>query len=135
MATDRQAQTDTDGKEYIYEELAYKIIGLAIEVRQKLGLGFLEKVYENALMVLLKRETIKCGQQYPIDVLFEGQKVGHYVADIIVEDKIIIEIKAAEQIANEHRAQALNYLKATGLRLAIIMNFGPKDFTFERIIL
>ena len=127
-----QPQTGTN---ILYKDLSYKIVDLAIEVRKKLGLGFLEKVYENALMILFEREGIEAVQQSPVEVYFEGKRVGHYVADILVSGKIILEIKCAEGIHNEHRAQVINYLKATGLRLALILNFGKRSFDHERIIL
>jgi GxxExxY protein len=119
----------------LYKDLSYQIIGLAMEVHRKLGYGFLEKVYENSLMILLKREGIRSEQQYPIKVYFEGKVVGNYVADILIEDKIIIELKCVEKINNIHKAQALNYLKATQMRLAIILNFAKDKLQYERLVL
>lgn len=119
----------------LYKDLSYKIIGLPIEVHNKLGYGFLEKVYENALMILFRREGIKAEQQAPIKVYFEGEIAGEYFADILVEDKIILELKALEKIIDVHKAQALNYLKATGLRLVIILNFGKNKLEYERLVL
>jgi len=125
---------NSNEKEILHKDLSYKIIGLAMEVHGKLGYGFLEKVYENALMLLFKREGIKAKQQAPIKVLFEEVIVGDYIADILVEDKIILELKSLEKISDVHRAQALNYLKATGLHLAIILNFGKNRLEYERLI-
>ena len=105
-----------------------------MEVHRKLGFGFLEKVYENALMVLFQREGIQAKQQTPIKVYFEGKIVGDYFADILIEDKIILELKVLKKILDAHRAQTLNYLKATGLRLVIIVNFGKKKLEYERLI-
>ena len=105
-----------------------------MEVHNELGYGFLEKVYENAMMVLLRREGIRAKQQAPVTVYFKGEVVGEYYADILVEDKIILELKSVEKIIDNHRAQTLNYLKATGLRLSIIINFGKKEIEYERII-
>ena len=105
-----------------------------MEVHSKLGYGFLEKVYENALMLLFRREVIQAKQQAPIKVYFEGEIVGEYFADILVEDKIILELKVLEKITDVHIAQALNYLKATGLELAIILNFGKRKLEYERLI-
>jgi len=119
----------------IYSELSYKVVGLAMEVHTKLGYGFLEKVYENAMMVLLRREGIAARQQAAINISFEGQSIGEYFADILVDDKIILELKAGERIANEHKAQVLNYLKATGKRLGIILNFGKKSLEYQRLVL
>lgn len=125
---------DTNKNKIIYKDLSYKIIGLAMEVYNKLGYGFLEKVYENALMVLFKREGIKVKQQTPITVYFEGEIVGEYYADILVEDKIILELKAVEKILDVHKSQTLNYLKATGLQLAIILNFSKEKLEYERLV-
>lgn len=125
---------NTYEKIILYEDLSYKIIGLAMEVHRKLGYGFLEKVYENALMLLLRREGIEAKQQAPIKVYFEGEIVGEYFADILVDDKIILELKVLNEITDVHIAQALNYLKATGLRLAIILNFGKRKLEYERLI-
>ena len=124
----------TNEKEILYKDLSYKIIGSAMEVHSTLGYGFLEKVYENAMMLLFRREGIQAKQQAPIKVYFEGEIVGDYFADILVEDKIILELKVLEKITDVHIAQALNYLKATGLELAIILNFGKRKLEYERLI-
>jgi len=124
----------TNMEKILYKELSYKIIGLAMQVQRELGSGFLEKVYENSLMVLFRRDKIPAAQQVSINVHFEGEIVGNYIADILVEDKIILELKCIEAIANIHRAQALNYLKATGKQLAIILNFAQKKLEYERLI-
>ncbi|HHT9138341.1 MAG TPA: GxxExxY protein [Candidatus Wunengus sp. YC60] len=124
-----------DTNKILYKDLSYKIAGLAMQVHNKLGYGFLEKVYENALMVLFKREGIQAKQQAPITVYFEEEVVGEYYADILVEDKIILELKAVEEIIDAHRSQILNYLKATRLQLAIILNFGKDRLESERFIL
>jgi GxxExxY protein len=120
-------------KKIISKYLSYKVIGLAMEVHRKLGYGFLEKVYENSLMVLLRRDKIPAVQQAPIDVRFESEIVGNYVADILVDEKIILELKCVETIANIHRAQVLNYLKATEKKLAIILNFAKEKLEYERL--
>ena len=125
---------DTNENEILYKELSYKIVGLAMRVHSKLGYGFLEKVYENALMVLFRREGIEAKQQAPITVYFEEEVVGNYYADILAEDKVILEIKSVENIIDAHIAQTLNYLKATGLRLAIILNFSKEKLKYKRIV-
>ena len=119
----------------LYKDLSYKIVGLAIQVRKELGFGFLEKVYENALMVLLEENGIEAKQQFPIKVSFHGRIVGDYIADILVENQIILELKAQDKIADVHKAQTLNYLRATGLRLAILLNFGKDRLEHERLVL
>ena len=123
----------TNKGKIIHKDLSYKIIGLAMQVHRELGSGFLEKVYENSMMVLFRKEKIPAINQAPIDVYFETEIVGHYVADILVDEKIILELKCVEMINNAHRAQALNYLKATGKRLAIILNFAKKKLEYERL--
>jgi len=122
-------------KEILFKELSYRIVGLAMDVHNELGYGFLEKVYENALLILLNEKGINAKQQKSVAVYFHGKEVGKYTTDIVVEDKIILELKSTESIADAHRAQALNYLKATGMRLAIIINFGKKRLEYERLVL
>ena len=126
---------DTKMNNILYKDLSYQIIGLAMEVHRKLGYGFLEKVYENSLMILFRKEGIRSEQQYPIKVYFDRKVVGNYVADILIENKIIIELKCVEKINNIHKAQALNYLKATRMRLAIILNFAKDKLQYERLVL
>ena len=123
----------TNQEKILYKDLSYNIIGLAMEVHRKLGSGFLEKVYENSMMVLFRREKIPAIKQAQIDVYFETEIVGHYVTDILVDEKIILELKCVETITNVHRAQALNYLKATGKRLSIILNLAGKRLEYERL--
>ncbi len=118
----------------IYKDLSYRIVGLAMEVHSKLGPGFLEKVNENTLMLLFKKHGIRAKAQVPIKVTFENIVIGNYIADILVEEKIILELKSAVSIADAHKAQALNYLKATGLRLAIILNFGTEKLEYDRVV-
>ncbi len=119
----------------LYKDLSYKIVGLAMQVHTELGYGFLEKVYENALMILLRENGINAEQQIPIKVHFHGHIVGEYIADILVEDCIILELKAQDKIIENHKAQTLNYLKATGLKLAILINFGKHKLEYERLVL
>jgi GxxExxY protein len=118
----------------LYGNLTYKVIGLGMQVHSTLGHGYLEKVYENSLMVLFRKAGIRAEQQVPIKVVFEGEIVGDYFADILVEGKLILELKVASKITDIHKAQTLNYLKATGLELALIMNFGALSFEHHRLI-
>ncbi|WP_028855461.1 GxxExxY protein [Psychrilyobacter atlanticus] len=122
-------------KEFLYKELSYKIIGLAMEVHRELGTGFLEKVYENALMILFEQNNIKSIQQEPIKISFRNKIIGDYIADIIVEDKIILELKCTSKIIGTHKAQIANYLKATGKKVGIIINFGNKSLEIERVVM
>ena len=94
-------------------------------VYNTLGYGFLEKVYENALLIELGKRGIKAQAQYPIAVLYNKKPVGEYFADILVEDAVIVEIKAARNLLPEHEAQLLNYLKGTEVEVGMLLNFGP----------
>ena len=107
-----------------YQELTEKIIRIFYGVYNKLGYGFLEKVYENAMMIELKKENIRSLNQAPIKVTYDNEVIGEYYADILVDNKIIVEIKAARNLSRENEAQLLNYLKATGIEVGLLLNFG-----------
>ena len=121
--------------ELIFKEEFYLIKQACITVRKALGNGFLEKVYENALLIELKRLGLAVVSQKELLVKYRGQDVGQYFADIVVNDKIIIELKTVKRIESIHKMQVLNYLKATGYELGVLINF-PNDsagFDIERI--
>lgn len=105
-------------------ELSQKIIAAAHNVHRELGQGFLEKVYKNALAVELQEAGIKCALEVVMSVSYRGRVVGDYVADMVVEDKIIVEIKAVSELNAVHEVQLVNYLKATGLQVGLLINFG-----------
>jgi GxxExxY protein len=111
---------------YKHSELTEKIIKEAYFVFNELGYGFLEKVYENALYIRLNNQGLKTKQQYPINVFFENELVGEYCADLIVEDKVIVELKAIQELTKIHETQLVNYLKATEIEVGLLINFGPK---------
>ena len=117
------------------EELTYLINGSIFEVNKILGSGFLEKVYENALAHELRTKGLGVAQQVPITVNFKGIIVGEYVADILVENRIIIELKALDCLKKIHEAQILNYLKATSHRLGFLVNFTYPKAEIRRFIL
>ena len=116
---------------YLYQGLTEKIIKAYYNVYNEPGYGFLEKVYENALMIELRSLRLNCEKQKPISVSFKGYNVGEYFTDIIVENKVIIELKAAEGLVEEHEVQLLNYLKATeievGFYLTLVKNLNLKE--------
>jgi GxxExxY protein len=120
--------------EMLYEELSGTIIGAAMEVHKLLGSGFLESVYEHALALELTGRQIPFECQVPITVMYKQAQVGEYRADFLVDGKIILEIKATTALIAEHQAQAFHYLTATGLRLALLLNFGAGSLQFKRII-
>jgi len=119
----------------LHKDLSFKIVGLAMQVHTELGFGFLEKVYENALTHELSRAGIAVAQQKALTVLYNGIAVGEYFADLLVEDEMLIELKAVPAIDAAHRAQCLNYLRATGLRLCLLMNFGTPRLEVRRVVL
>lgn len=103
-----------------------KILGAFFKVYNTLGYGFTEKVYENALAIELRKAGLKVEQQKGIIVYYEGQVVGEYAADVIVGEAVLLELKAARNLVEEHEAQLLNYLKATTFEVGLLLNFGPK---------
>ncbi len=109
-----------------HSELTEEIISCFYKVYNQLGYGFLEKVYENAMMIELEKNDLNCETQKAIKVFYEEQEIGNYFADIVVEGVIIVELKAAETLAPEHEAQLLNYLKATKIEVGLLLNFGKK---------
>jgi GxxExxY protein len=111
------------------------IIHCAIQVSNTLGAGFLEKVYENALVLELKKAGLVVEPQKYIKVKYDGVVVGDYIADIVVDDLVLLEIKAVQAIINIHQAQLLNYMKATGLKVGLILNFGTPKVGIKRMVL
>ena len=109
---------------YMYTELTEKIIGCAFKVYNQLGAGFLEKIYENALAIELKDAGLSAQQQYPIKVYYNEIVIGDYIADIVVEDRVIIELKAVNSLAKAHEVQLVNYLKATKIEVGLLIKFG-----------
>ena len=112
-----------------------KIIGCAFKVGNTLGCGFLEKVYENALALELGNIGLTVAQQEDIKVFYEGIEVGKYAADLLIDGRILIELKAVRDLNEIHRAQCMNYLRATGLRLCVLINFGNPRVEVKRVIL
>lgn len=116
---------------YKYSEITENIIKAFYIVYNKLGYGFLEKVYENAMIIELQKIGFNVEKQKPIKVNYEGKLIGEYFADIVVEKKVIVELKAAENLCEEHENQLVNYLKATDIEVGLLLNFG-KTPKFKR---
>ena len=112
-----------DGK---HVDISGKVIGAFFKVYNSLGYGFNEKVYENALAIELRKAGLKAVKQQEIVVYYDGENVGDYRADIVVDDVVIVELKAVRELAEEHEAQLLNYLKATNIEVGLLLNFGVK---------
>jgi GxxExxY protein len=117
---------NADHQDFKYKKLTEKIISIFYKVYNRLGYGFLEKVYENALMIEFKKEGFPAVPQFPIKVFYEGEIIGEYYADILVDNKVIVEIKASKHLVKENEAQLLNYLKATDCEVGLLLNFGTE---------
>lgn len=115
-----------------YEELTEKIIGCAYHVYNTMGFGYLESVYEKCLLIALRKIGLRGESQKPITVYYEGEIVGDFEADILVEDLIIIELKSVRQLAKAHEAQLVNYLVATGKDVGLLLNFGEQGVEVKR---
>jgi GxxExxY protein len=115
-------------------ELTYVINAAVFEVNRVLGAGFLEKVYEKALLIELVQRGLKAESQVPIIVSYKGNEVGEYYADIVVENQVIIELKAVDSLQNIHQAQLLNYLKATGYKTGLLVNFSHPKAQIKRFV-
>ena len=122
--------TDRD----VLNKISERIIGCAYAVGNALGSGFLERVYENALAHELRKAGLRIVQQHAIAVKYDGIVVGDYVADLLVENRVLTEIKAVRALDDVHKAQCLNYLKGTGLQLCLLINFGNLRVEVKRII-
>jgi GxxExxY protein len=119
---------------YPESELTGKIIELAIEVHRTLGPGFLEAIYENALVIELEKVGLKCEQQKQVDVFYKGIKVGEHRLDLLVDSKVIVEVKAVKSLEDIHRSQIISYLTATGIRIGLLLNFGKTKLEIDRVI-
>jgi GxxExxY protein len=116
----------------IDDELTERIIGCAFRVYNSLGSGFLESVYHKALLVELHDKGFIAEEEAPIEVVYKGEKVGSFYADIVVEQKVIIELKALDTLAKSHEVQLVNYLKATGIPVGLLINFGTQGIQIKR---
>jgi GxxExxY protein len=117
----------------LFDELTGKILEASFEVSKELGAGFLESVYEKALMVALKQKGLNAVSQVPLQVKFRGVIVGEFYADIMIENKVLLELKAVSRILPEHKAQVINYLKATGIEIGLLLNFGNAKLEYNRL--
>jgi len=116
------------------DSLTETVIGAVIEVSNTLGTGFLEKVYERALLRELALRGLRAKEQFSISVMYKGAGVGEYYADVLVEDVLLVELKCVERLANEHTAQCLNYLRATGRTVCLLVNFQRSKVEWRRIV-
>ncbi len=124
----------TDSERTELDAVTERVIGCAYEVSNTLGCGFLERVYENALAVELHQRGLRVHQQKPIQVTYKGVVVGDYVLDLLVEDAVIVEVKAMDALDEAHTAQCLNYLKAAGHQVCLLFNFGKPRIQMRRFV-
>ena len=117
------------------DDITYQIRGAVFEINRVLGHGFLEKVYEKALMTELNSRGLSVGNQVPLKVIYKEKIVGEYFADLLVEDSVIVEIKAVRHLLKEHQAQLLNYLKTTGIQVGLLVNFTRSNAQIKRMVL
>jgi GxxExxY protein len=131
----REPRMNADERGFeVRNQLTRQILGLAMKVSNTLGAGFLEKPYENALAHELKKAGLRVKQQEPVKILYDGIVVGDYVLDLLVEEKVVLELKACKAIDPTHVAQTMNYLRATRYRIALILNFGNPRLEHKRLV-
>lgn len=117
----------------LYEDLTRKILEACFEVSNELGAGFLESVYHKSLAISLRQKGLQVRSEAPISVVFRGQNVGEFYADLLVEEKVIVELKAVSTLAKEHVAQVINYLYASGMDVGLLVNFGTPKIEYRRL--
>ena len=115
-----------------HEELTRQVIGCAYQVYNRLGFGFVESVYEKSLMIALRKARLAAVSQQPIDVFYEGELVGEFIADMVVEGKVIVELKAVSALVPAHEVQLVNYLVATCMTTGLLLNFGAESVEIKR---
>jgi len=120
--------------ELLYSEITGPVIGAAMEVHKVLGPGFLESVYEEAFAIELDLRNISYKRQQPIDIFYKEKLAKHFVCDFIIEDLVIVELKALSQLGDIAKAQVLNYLKATRLPIGLLLNFGARSLEYKRFV-
>ncbi len=118
--------------QYKHSDVTDRIIGVFYDVYNVLGYGFLEKMYERAMVMRLEKAGLSVRPQEQIDVYFDGELIGHYLADLVVNDVVLVELKAADRLAPEHEAQLLNYLRATDIEVGLLLNFGNEAKVVRR---
>ena len=116
------------------DDITYQIRGSIFEVNRELGHGYLEKVYEKALMIELGRRGMRVENQVPLKVIYKEEIVGEYYADLLVEERVIVEIKSVRNLLKEHQAQLLNYLKTTGIQVGLLVNFTKNKAEIKRMV-
>lgn len=125
----------TNKSDLIYPELSYQIMGAIFEIHKQMGPGFTEAVYEKALIEELNSRNINTETQKLISLTYKGKKIGTHRLDLVIDDKIVIELKAVERFCAHHQAQLLSYLKASSYKLGILVNFSKKQVEYDRVVI
>ena len=120
---------------FLHGEITKEILGAAFAVQKEFGYGFLEKVYENSMVIEIQERGLQVRQQVPIDVFYKNIMVGHYIADLFVADSVIVELKTERAYNSRHEAQLLHYLKATRIKVGMLLNFGESKCEYKRLVL
>lgn len=120
--------------ELVEGELTERILSAAFSVSNALGAGFLESVYHKAMMIALQDRNLEARSEVPMEVSYQHQVVGHFIADIVVENRVILELKACSGLTHEHQAQLMNYLHASRLKVGLLLNFGKSRMEWKRIV-
>ncbi len=121
--------------ELLFKEESYKIVGVAMEIHKELGAGFLESVYQEAFEIELQKQNMPYEREALLNIFYKGQKLKkRYSADFVCYDKIVVELKALGELNTDHQAQVLNYLKTSGLKLGLLLNFGSKSLQYKRLV-
>ena len=120
-------------KDLPYSDLTRKIIQSCLEVIKELGAGFLENVYKNALYIAMKQKGMNVLVEQKYEVIFRKHKIGKYIADLVVDDLVIVELKCCKMLPSEHQAQVINYLKASGIPVGLLVNFGNQKLEYKRL--
>jgi GxxExxY protein len=120
-------------KELPYSELTHAILSCCFEVMQELGPGFLEKVYKNALLIAMRQKGLQVEVERPYEVIFRGQIIGRYIADLVVNQTVIVELKCCEKLISEHQAQVFNYLTVSDLPIGLLVNFRRRKLEWKRL--
>ncbi len=116
-----------------YQDVTHEIIGCCFEVINELGAGFIESVYQKAVLIALQEKGMHVEAQVPLNVFFRKYNVGHFIADLVVERTVLLELKAVMKLLPEHQAQVINYLKSTGLEVGLLINFGSAKLEYKRL--
>ena len=122
-----------DNNQPLYFQLTETILGCCFDVMNELGSGFLESIYKNALFIAIKEKGLSIEAEKRFEVMFKGRKIGLYVADLIIEGKVIVELKCCESLVGEHQAQLINYLKVSGVLVGLLVNFGKRKVEYKRL--